>query len=122
MSKREMNAGFNLRKQPWQNSFILLSLGQIVTLDYLTIHAKCNKKQRESNPPGPWRVLLYENRAQCRSPFNRPPLHSLQNLLLELALNLLALLISAGLAVKGQQSTEVELGRLEELDLADVNL
>jgi hypothetical protein len=32
------------------------------------------------------------------------------------------LLISGGLTVKGHKSTEVELGLLEKLDLADVDL
>lgn len=50
------------------------------------------------------------------------PLYVLENLLTELPLNLLALLIRARLAVESHQSTEVELGRLEELDLADVDL
>lgn len=47
---------------------------------------------------------------------------SLQNLLLELPLNLLALIISGGLPVEVQECTEVELGRLKELNLADVHL
>ncbi len=60
---------------------------------------------------------------KCRSPFNRPsPLHVLQNLLLELALNLLALLVRGRLAVEGQETAEVELGLLEQLHLADVHL
>ena len=36
--------------------------------------------------------------------------------------NLLSRVILAGLAVKTEQSTEIELGRLEELDLSDVDL
>ena len=50
------------------------------------------------------------------------PLYVLEDLLTELALNLLALLIRARLAVESHQRTQVELGRLEELDLADVDL
>jgi hypothetical protein len=50
------------------------------------------------------------------------PLNRLKNGVLELALNLLALVISGGLAVEGEESTEVELGRLQELDLANVDL
>ena len=49
-------------------------------------------------------------------------LYRLENRLLELPLNLLALVVGARLAVECHQSTEVELGRLEELDLANVNL
>ena len=51
-----------------------------------------------------------------------PTLHLLQNTLLELPLNLLALLVGGGLAVESHQGAEVELGLLEQLDLADVNL
>lgn len=43
-------------------------------------------------------------------------------MLLELPLHLLALVISGRLAVQGKQSAQVELGGLEELDLADVDL
>jgi hypothetical protein len=49
-------------------------------------------------------------------------LHSLQDGLLELTLNLLAGLVSGRLAVEREEVAEVELGCLEELDLADVNL
>lgn len=51
-----------------------------------------------------------------------PALYLLENRLLELALHLLALVISARLSVERHERTEVELGGLEELDLADVNL
>lgn len=51
-----------------------------------------------------------------------PSLNSLEDLLLELPLNLLALVIGSRLAVQGKQSTQVELGGLEKLDLADVDL
>lgn len=50
------------------------------------------------------------------------PLYGLKDRLLELALNLLASIIGAGLAVESHEGTEVELGSLEELDLADVDL
>lgn len=50
------------------------------------------------------------------------PLHALEDLLLEVALNLLAGLVGGGLAVEGKEVAEVELGCLEELDLADVDL
>lgn len=51
-----------------------------------------------------------------------PALNVLQNTLLELSLDLLTLLVGARLAVESHQSTEVELGRLQQLDLADVNV
>lgn len=50
------------------------------------------------------------------------PLNSLQDLLLELTLHLLALVISCGLAVESQEGTQVELGGLEQLNLANVDL
>lgn len=49
-------------------------------------------------------------------------LHRLKNGLLELTLDLLARLVGGGLAVEREQVAEVELGGLEELDLADVDL
>jgi hypothetical protein len=49
-------------------------------------------------------------------------LYLLQDNLLELALNLLAILTTARLAVQRQQSTQVELGLLQHLDLANVDL
>lgn len=49
-------------------------------------------------------------------------LDTLQNLLLELPLNLVALIISRRLPVEIQESAKVKLGRLEKLNLADVNL
>ena len=52
----------------------------------------------------------------------KKPLNSLKNLVLELPLNLLALVISGGLAVESQQSTQIKLGGLEKLNLADVDL
>lgn len=48
--------------------------------------------------------------------------NSLQNRLLEFPLNLVALVIRRGFTVQVQQSTEIELGRLEQLDLANVDL
>ena len=49
-------------------------------------------------------------------------LHGLQNGLLELAINLLAGIILGRLSVEGEEGTKIELGLLEELDLADVDL
>lgn len=49
-------------------------------------------------------------------------LNSLKNLLLELPLNLLALVISRRLPVQVQQRTEVEFRGLEKFDLTDVDL
>lgn len=49
-------------------------------------------------------------------------LNGLQNLLLELPLNLLALVIGGRLAVERKESTKVELGLLEQLNLANVDL
>lgn len=49
-------------------------------------------------------------------------LHVLQNGLLELAVNLLTSIVLGRLSVEGEEGTEVELGLLEELDLADVDL
>ena len=46
----------------------------------------------------------------------------LENALLELPLYLLTILVRRGLAVQGHESAQVELGRLEELDLANVDL
>jgi hypothetical protein len=46
----------------------------------------------------------------------------LQHTLLELPLNLLALVIRTRLAVQRHQSTQVELGSLQQLNLANVNL
>lgn len=50
------------------------------------------------------------------------PLHLLKDTLLELTLNLLALLVRGRLAVESQEGAQVELGLLQQLDLADVNL
>src|SRR5690554_1898095 len=50
------------------------------------------------------------------------PSYLLQNALLELPLDPLTLLIRGGLAVERHERTEVELRRLEELHLADVDL
>lgn len=64
----------------------------------------------------PWLTSIWH-------PFKiKTPLNSLKDRLLELPLNLLALVIGSRLAVEGKQSTQVELGGLEELDLADVDL
>lgn len=50
-------------------------------------------------------------------------LHLLEHSLLELlVLDLLARVVGRGLAVQREEVAEVELGRLEELDLADVDL
>jgi hypothetical protein len=54
--------------------------------------------------------------------FNHDRLNILKNSLLELALDLLARVVGARLAVQTEESTKVELGCLEELDLADVDL
>ena len=50
------------------------------------------------------------------------PLNLLKDSLLELTLNLLARVVLARLAVETKESTKVELGCLEELDLSDVDL
>lgn len=50
------------------------------------------------------------------------PSYLLQDTLLELPLDPLALLVGGGLAVERHEGTQVELGRLQELDLADVDL
>ena len=58
-------------------------------------------------------------------PTRRPssaPSNLVQNALLELPLNLLALLVRGRLAVESQETAEVELGGLQQLDLADVDL
>ena len=49
-------------------------------------------------------------------------LYLLKNALLELTLHLLALLVRGRLAVESQESAEIELGSLQQLDLADVDL
>lgn len=49
-------------------------------------------------------------------------LDGLQNLLLELTLDLLALVVGRRFTVKVEESAEVEFGCLEKLDLADVDL
>ena len=51
-----------------------------------------------------------------------PTSNILQDALLELPLNLLALLIRRRLAVECHEATQVELGLLHELDLANVDL
>ena len=61
-------------------------------------------------------------KTQNPSLFNHDRLNILKNRLLELALDLLARVVGARLAVQTKESTKVELGRLQELDLADVNL
>lgn len=50
------------------------------------------------------------------------PLHLIQHLLLEFPLNLLSVLIGVRLAVEVEQGTEVELGCLQQLNFADVDL
>jgi hypothetical protein len=67
-------------------------------------------------------VLQDESHTQCTPNEQPPTLYRLQDRLAELALNLLTLLIRARLAVEGHQRTEIELGLLEQLNLADVNL
>ena len=52
----------------------------------------------------------------------RTNLHLLEDGLLEFPLHLLAGIVLGRLAVKGEESTKIELGLLEELDLADVHL
>lgn len=49
-------------------------------------------------------------------------LDALQHRLLELPLDLLALVVGVGLAMEGEEGTEIELRLLEDLDLADVDL
>lgn len=49
-------------------------------------------------------------------------LYLLEDALLEFTLDLLAVLVGGRLAVQRHQGTQVELGRLEQLDLADVHL
>lgn len=66
-------------------------------------------------------MLLDENPARC-VPHSINLLYGLEDLLTELPLNLLASIVGTGLAVESHESTEVELGLLEELDLADVDL
>ena len=50
------------------------------------------------------------------------PLYLVQDLLLELPLDLLTRLIGVRLAVEVQEGAEVELGCLQQLDFADVDL
>lgn len=50
------------------------------------------------------------------------PLHLIQHLLLEFPLNLLSVLIGVRLAVEVEEGAEVELGGLQQLDFADVDL
>jgi len=60
---------------------------------------------------------------QLENPYQqRQSLHLSQNSLLELSLDLLSLLISVGLAVEVEESTEVELWCLQQLDLSDVDV
>ena len=53
---------------------------------------------------------------------NMSPSYLLQDALLELPLDTLTLLVGGGLAVERHESAEVELGRLQQLDLPDVDL
>jgi hypothetical protein len=53
---------------------------------------------------------------------DRLDLNTLQDCLLEFPLYLVTLVVGCGFAVQVQKSTEIELGGLEELDLADVNV
>lgn len=50
------------------------------------------------------------------------PLNLLKHTLLELPLNLLALVVRTRLAVESHEGTKVELGCLQQLDLTDVDL
>ena len=65
------------------------------------------------------RLAQYQPVPQCAN-----CLHVLEDSLLELAvtLDLLARVVGGGLAVEREEVAEVELGCLEELDLADVDL
>lgn len=56
------------------------------------------------------------------APSSQCLLNLLKNTLLELPLNLLALVVRTRLAVESHQGSEVELGLLQQLDLADVDL
>lgn len=76
--------------------------------------------QRRSKTKCP-RGIAGEKPCPVRS-LKHHPLYGGKNLLLELALNLVALLVGGRLAVESHKRAKVELGRLEELDLADVNL
>jgi hypothetical protein len=59
--------------------------------------------------------------AQC--PGTRSHSYALQDLLLELAvLHLLAGVVGGGLAVKGEEVAQIELGCLQKLDLAHMDL
>lgn len=49
-------------------------------------------------------------------------LNAFEDLLLELSLDLLALVVSRRFTVQIQQCTQIELGGLKKLDLANVNL
>jgi hypothetical protein len=79
-----------------------------------------------SCPSRPMRVAEPSTCANDRSKtLQTNHFHSLnlsENGLLELALNLLSLLVGVGLAVEVKKSTEIELWCLEELDLSDVDL
>lgn len=66
-------------------------------------------------------ILISLNRVMIHL-FTRFFLHLVKDTLLELPLNLLPLLVGDRLAVESHESTQVELGLLEKLDLADVNL
>ena len=57
-----------------------------------------------------------------RQPAKISLLNLLQDTLLELPLNLLALVVGTRLAVQSHQGTKVELGSLEQLNLSDVDL
>jgi hypothetical protein len=77
-------------------------------------------QQRESKTDAVERYCLIKT-----VPMPDPTKHRsylLQHTLLELALHLLTLLVRGRFAVQSHQSTEVELGLLEQLDLADVDL
>lgn len=52
----------------------------------------------------------------------RRPSDLLKDTLLELPFDLLSLIVGTGIAVESHQGTEVEFGRLQQLDLADLDL
>jgi hypothetical protein len=64
--------------------------------------------------------ILKSPRKPCRLVHNR--LYLVKDGLLELTLDLLTRVVLAGLAVETEESTKIELGRFEELDLAHVDL
>lgn len=76
--------------------------------------------QAEVRPNMPLRKTT--RRSMSRELIVMSYLDLLEHTLLELPLNLLTILVCRRLAVQCQETTQVELGRLEELDLANVDL